>query len=267
MGKEELVTAVSQFKHLNNLDDIRDELSAAIHVKNIEKDIIIVVKDQLPFVKICIESIIKNTKDYNLYIWDNGSRDDTREYLESINPKVLLRSETNIGFLSPNNQLAKLTTAPYIILLNSDTEVRPNWDKAMIGWLQLHKNVRQVGYAGAVLNEEFKGGTIGFGSKIDYIPGWSMCIARETYNEFGLFDDDNLKFAYCEDADLSLRIKEAGYEIYALYADLVAHYENKTVMEINADPEFRNWFSKVFEENHAYMQKRWKDRKPFQQSI
>ena len=258
MKKEELVVAVLQHKHINHLDDIREELMASTLVSDVKKDILIIVKDQLDFVKTCINSIERNTKNYNLYIWDNASREDTKFYLENLHAKVLLRSEENQGFSSPNNRLAELTESPYIILLNSDTEVKLGWDKNMIGWLQSHPNVKEVGYAGALLKENFKGGEIGFGGDIDYIPGWSLCISRNTYNQFGLFDELNLQFAYCEDADLSLRIREAGYEIYALYADLVVHYENKTVKEINQNQEFRKWFYEIFEKNHDYMRNRWK---------
>lgn len=250
--------AISQHKHMNNLDNIREELMTVLTSIGVKKDILIVVKDQLPYVKTCIESIKQHTKNYELYIWDNASRQDTKEYLESLGAKCLIRSEENCGFSTPNNRLAAFTESPYLILLNSDVKVCYGaWDEVMIGWLKTHPDVKQVGCAGSTLNEEFKGGTVGFGYDIDYIPGWAFCISRETYNQFGLFDDTNLQFAYCEDADLSLRLKEDGHKIYALYADLVVHYENKTMTEINQNSEFLKWFSEIFEKNHSYMRKRW----------
>jgi len=41
-----------------------------------------------------------------------------------------------------------------------------------------------------------------------------------TYEWFGLFDKQNLEFAECEDADLSLRLRAAGRGIHAQSRDL-----------------------------------------------
>lgn len=254
---EELQRAISQYKHVNFLTEIKNELLCGLSVLDKPKDIIIIVKDQLPLVKNCIESIIKHTNNYNLYIWDNASNQETKEYLYSISAKFIHHSKSNMGFLEPNNRLAELTDSPYIILLNSDTEVKSNWDKVMIGWLENHPDIKEVGYAGCVLNEEFKGGEVAFGYEIDYVPGWAVCISRETYQQFGLFDENNLHFGYCEDSDLSLRIKEAGFKVYALHAELVLHFENGAFKKNSQNEEFRKWFAQIFAKNHLYMKTRW----------
>jgi GT2 family glycosyltransferase len=66
-----------------------------------------------------------------------------------------------------------------------------------------------------------------------------------------------LKFAYCEDADLCLRLKEAGHKIYALHAPLVHHHGNKTIKSVYDKGEVDVEAS--FEANHEYMKLRWKD--------
>jgi len=260
--KEDIIRTINQFRHSEKLDLIKEELLLVNSSEISEhKDIILVVKDQLKLLQNCINSIYDNTENFTLYIWDNASRPDTKKYLESLLTKgnVILRtSQENIGFMPPNNRMAELTKAPYIILLNIDTEVRKNWDKLMIAWLKTHPKTLQVGYGGCCLNEDFKGGLVGFGDEIDYLSGWGFCISRETYNQFGIFDEANLQFGYCEDADLSLRIREAGFEIYALHADLITHYENSVFKEVNKDDKFRQWFAQIFEKNHEYMRNKWK---------
>lgn len=256
--KEEISQAIKEHR-LENTEALTMEYLTTLQTQDVAKDILIVVKDQLEYIKICIDSIYENTTNFTLYIWDNASGIETKTYLESLKSDnvFLIRSEENIGFLEPNNKLIELGTSPYVILLNSDTLVANLWDKALIGWLQTHPDTLEVGYAGSRLNEEFKGGPAHFGYEVDYLPGWAICISRETYNKFGLFDGDNLEFAYCEDADFSLRIKEAGYKIYAMHVDFVTHFENKTSLAVSKDTEFLKVISHAFNKNHVYMKNRW----------
>jgi GT2 family glycosyltransferase len=260
-NKVELLRSITNHKFQNNIENMKEELMAGFSYKDEMKDVLIVVKDQYNYVKVCIESLYENTDNFNLFLWDNNSDKETADYLLSVvenNTNVYLHiSEKNEGFLEPNNRLAEKTTSPYIILLNSDTEVKKGWDKTMLGWLELNKDTLLVGYGGCCLDESFKGGYVAFGNDIDYIAGWSVCFSRETYSRFGLFDELNLKFAYCEDADFSLRIKEAGYKIYAINLELIEHYENKTMRKVLQDENFHLFFKKCFNDNHLYMKNRW----------
>lgn len=245
-------------KMLHSQDQLKKELLVSARYKKTKKDILIVVKDQLEYVKQCIESIYENTEDFNLYVWDNDSKPETSNYLNELmlaNDNVeLCKSSVNEGFIVPNNALAARTKSPYIILLNSDTLVRPGWDKALIGWLQQEGDDAAVGYMGSKLNEEGKGGEVAYGYDADYICGWCLCFSRKTYEEHGLFDEENLEFAYGEDADYSLRLKEAGKQVYALHLDLVLHFENKTSLQLQKEGFS---FKEAFDKNHAYIKQRW----------
>lgn len=261
MDKIEQIKSITNYKYLNYIDDMKKELIAGFMCQDAMKDILIVVKDQYEYIQNCIDSICSNTNNFNLYLWDNGSNLETARYLECVAQKnncFLVRSEINEGFIKPNNELIKLTTSPYIILLNSDTEVKANWDLTMLGLLQQNSNLAAVGYGGCSLDKNFDGGRVAFGSKIDYIAGWSICIKRDIYDKFGLFDEVNLEFAYCEDADFCLRLKEAGLEIYAINVELVNHYENKTIKSVQTE-EFKCFFKECLEKNREYCIKRWKD--------
>lgn len=223
------------------------------------KDILIIVHDQLEYIKKCIESIYKNTNNFTLYLWDNGSMNPTKEYLKEMSSShdniVLVQNSENIGFICPNNNLAAMGKSPYIILLNSDTEVIKGWDTALIGWLKENPKCKLVGYQGSTLDEDGRGnGNDWSGNWIDYVCGWCLCISRETYNTHGLFDDVNLSFAYGEDSDLSLRIKEAGFDIYALHIKLAKHYGNITALEVHKEQDTTT----SFESNHEYIRSRHK---------
>lgn len=245
---------------------VKDELRLAESAREVWKDIIIVVHDQLDYLKQCIDSIRAYTKNYHLYIWDNNSKQETADYIESLmksyDPEVhkdwaitTIRSDSNTGFIFPNNELAALGDSEYIILLNSDTKVFENWDRVMTGFMDAHPDVGAVGVWGGYLGADGRGFGGGNGYEIDYVPGWCLCIGRETYRRHGLFNRE-LKFAYCEDADLSLRLKEAGYKIYALHAPLVHHYQNKTIVEVEKEGQVD--VRATFDHNHAYIKERWK---------
>lgn len=246
---------------------IKEEFQLGNSHKNVWKDILIVVRNQLNYFKDCVESIQKNSTNYHLYIWDNGSQPETQNYIENLvsgyNPErdtnyqiTTIRSERNTGFIYPNNELAALGTNPYIILLNSDTKVFENWDNTMIGFLEKNSDFAQVGYWGGHLDSTGRGFGGSNGCDIDYVPGWCFCISRKTYDEFGLFSN-KLNFAYCEDSDFSLRLQEAGKKIYALHTPLVHHYQNVTVKDV--EKECSVDLRATFDYNHNYIKDRWKD--------
>jgi GT2 family glycosyltransferase len=239
----------------------------AREAQNEWKDILIVVHDQLQYFKECIETIQKHTTKYRLYIWDNNSGEETQAFIQTILDSYVpeenldwsvevIRSDENIGFLQPNNEMAKWGTSPYIILLNSDCRVMEGWDKAMLGCLQQNPEIGQVGYLGGVLGADGKGYRGHFGYDIDYVCGWGFCITRELYNKQGLFDPI-YKFAYYEDSDFSLRVQLGGAKIYALHLGWVYHYGNKTIMTVMQEGEVDTQLT--FDYNQQVFLQRWAD--------
>jgi len=237
---------------------IMDELMTGTKYQPVAKDILIVVHNQMDYLQRCVESLYQHTHDFHLYIWDNGSDSVTQAYLWDISKNgnvTVVRSEENRGFIVPNNLLAVMGANPYMILLNSDTEVMAGWDQPLIAWLQQNPDVGATGYQGCVLDERGKGGTIRFGYEVDYISGWCLCIPRAIYDEIGLFDEAHLDFAYGEDCDFSLRLKESGRRVYAFHMTQVAHFENKTITVIaQGKPQ---WLQDHFDHNHQYLRERW----------
>jgi len=251
----------------DHFEQVKKELKLGEKATDDWKDILIVVHDQLDYIKDCVDSVQKYTKNYHLFIWDNASGKETQEYIQNLLLKydpnkdkhyklTTIRREKNVGFVVPNNEMIALGESPYIILLNSDTKVFENWDNTMIAFLKNNPEYAQVGYWGGHLNADGRGFGGANGERVDYIPGWCFCIPRETYDQFGLFDE-HLKFAYCEDSDFSLRLKEGGKKIYSLYAPLVHHYQNKTVKQVEKEGELD--LQATFDHNHSYFKNRWKE--------
>jgi len=256
------VAAVQQVmqRHIEQFrPQINAELMCQHQYQSASKDILIVVHNQLDYLKQCIQSVQAHTENYKLYIWDNGSQPDTVEYLKELDKTGqadVWFSDKNEGFIKPNNQLISFGTNEYVVLLNSDTKVMPDWDKALIGFMQQNPEVKQTGYMGCKLDENGMGGRADLGYNVDYICGWGTCFPRTLYQEIGLFDR-NLQFAYCEDADFSLRVQAAGHKIYVSHLMLVHHYENKTIKEVQKEGNIDVRAS--FDYNHKYMRLKWVD--------
>jgi len=236
---------------------LKRELLCEHRCEDQQKDILIVVRDQLHYIRACVESIFDTTDNFRLYIWDNGSAPPTRHYLEELADTFqeveLHRKEENSGFIEPNNYLAAHSESPYLILLNSDTEVSEGWDKAMLGYLQTHPETGAVGYMGGLLGGDGRGVGVGFGTNLDYLMGWCLCLPRITYKTIGLFDSAHLQFAYFEDTDLSLRLREARKELYALHLDYVYHAGNATILDVKEEMDT----TAAFQQNQAYICRRW----------
>jgi GT2 family glycosyltransferase len=140
-----------------------------------------------------------------------------------------------------------------LILLNSDTIVAPNWDKLLIGWLEMDRLTKLVGYGGGQVDpSSLVGQRRATGYSPQYVEGWGLCLSRSTYQRFGLFDADNLRFAYGEDSDLSFRIREQGYTVYVPHTTLVYHFGNITSRTV-VDPAM----IEMSKSNHEYLKSRW----------
>ena len=245
--------------------EIAEDLAKCFPYKESTKDIIMIVHNELDYVRLAIDSVISNTSNFNLYVWDNGSDPSVAEYLfdkmysleDNLDKNmIVVRSIKNLGFVIPNNNLVKLGSGQYVILLNSDTQVYAGWDRHLIGFLQNNPDYLEVGYQGGILDETGLGIDASLGNDIDYICGWCACFARNTYNAFGLFDD-KFEFAYFEDADFSLRLKKDGHKIYALHLATAHHFGNKTIKTVQKSGN--EFVCQTFQKNHEYMKKKWSE--------
>jgi len=244
----------------------KQEAEVASRSRDAWKDIIIVVHNQLPYLKACIESLRRHTKNCTVHIWNNNSDEDMVQYLDGLMNTIkpnefeyeIHHHPENAGFIEPNNSMAALGKGEYIILLNSDCVVFEGWDQLMLGHLQADPDLGEVGYLGGALDAEGKGIRSGrYGYDIDYVCGFGLCISRDAYDEFGLFNKQ-LRFAYGEDSDLSLRLKTAGKKILALYSPAMLHYGNKTVSRVQKEGTV-DTLKETFEANHQFIKMKWAD--------
>lgn len=76
------------------------------------------------------------------FVVDNGSSDGVSEWVEREYPEVrLLRNERRLGFASNNNRALRGCAGRYVLLLNPDTELRPDTLRTMVDFLDQEPRV------------------------------------------------------------------------------------------------------------------------------
>ena len=97
----------------------------------------------LPF---CLESLKKQSfSDWELNILNNGSTDNSLKYLKEHYPQFRVNSlKQNIGFARGHNKLISWTNSEYILCLNQDTILEPNFLKNAVRFLDKNKNIGAI---------------------------------------------------------------------------------------------------------------------------
>src|SRR5690606_24196886 len=84
----------------------------------------------------CLDSLQRLNfprEEYEIIVVDNASSDGSCEYVSTRYPDVVLvRSEKNLGFAGGCNLGIRHSTGEYIVLLNNDTVVDPDWLKELV---------------------------------------------------------------------------------------------------------------------------------------
>lgn len=94
--------------------------------------IIIVSFNTASLLEKCIKSIYQYPPQvkFEIIVVDNNSQDDSLKKLESLKKKHsnlhLIQNKDNVGFAKANNQGIEKAKGEYILLLNSDTQVKKN---------------------------------------------------------------------------------------------------------------------------------------------
>ena len=99
-----------------------------------EKKVTVIIPNYngLSFMKPCLEALERQTyQGFEILVVDNGSTDGSAQWLEEQGvPSILLKENT--GFSGAVNAGIRASETPYVILLNNDTEVCPDYVKELV---------------------------------------------------------------------------------------------------------------------------------------
>src|SRR5256885_1224806 len=104
-------------------------------------DVIIVNWNTRQLLRECLDSVFKQdgSVQFQVFVVDNASTDGSQEMVVGEFPKAhLIRNQENVGFAAANNQVFPLCSSEYVMLLNSDTVVRPNVFRDLLEFMRTH---------------------------------------------------------------------------------------------------------------------------------
>ncbi len=187
-----------------------------------------------------------------IYIADNGSTDDSIEWLTQNFPGVkLLKFNKNHGFAGGYNLALSQIEADYYLLLNSDIEVTEGWLQPLLTYMDSNPDVAScqpkirsfynkesfeyAGAAGGFIDKygypycrgrifdktETDTGQYDSVTDIFWSSGACMLVRAEAWKRCRGFDADF--FAHMEEIDLCWRFNKAGYRVSVIPESIVYH--------------------------------------------
>lgn len=225
------------------------------------KDIAVVILNWngRQFLELFLPIVVARSEDAQIWVVDNGSDDDSVEYLkknfETVN---VLTLDANYGYTGGYNRALEAIEAKYYVLLNSDIEVTNRWLEPMFEMMERDENVAAVQpkvlsfaektrfeYAGAsggfidFLGYPFcRGRFIGVATEIDngqyddareifWATGAALMVRGSDFKKIGGLDDKF--FAHMEEIDLCWRLKRAGKKIMVEPKSAIYHVGGGTL--------------------------------------
>ena len=196
----------------------------------------------------CVESILKsNFKNFEIIVVDNNSKDKShllcKEKFEEIK---LIENSQNFGFCEGNNMGVKNARGEFIIIINPDTTVTPNWineflnakkengdgiyqpkiisleDKKTI--LSTGNMIHLFGFGFARDKGNLKTKNIENVEKITYSSGTCIFTTKKLFEKIGMFD--SFLFLYHDDLDLSWRASMQNIDSFYVPTITVFHKES-----------------------------------------
>lgn len=215
-----------------------------------ELSIIVVNFNTKDITRACLDSIrtCATGVEYEIILVDNASTDGSVEAFKKMKGITLILNTKNLGFAKANNQGIKIAKGNYVLLLNSDTEIREDSIQTMLRFMDGHlkagvSTCRLDLVTGAMdpachrgfptpwasftymIGLEklfptvrlFAGYHLGYKNmtiphQVDCVSGAFFLARREAIKQIGVLDEDY--FMYAEDIDWAYRFKAAGWEIW-----------------------------------------------------
>lgn len=192
----------------------------------------------------CVQSVKNNINRSEILIFSNSKLNNvTREDLTLFDSCHVFESDTNLGFAGANNQLFRQSSAPYILVLNPDAFITPNFINELLAPMEVDSSIGAVcgklirctsegeptniiDSTGIVIKKNRRAIDRGQG-EVDngqydtpgYVFGCSgaaVLYRREMLEDIKYQDEyfDNDFFAYKEDIDLAWRAQWKGWKAY-----------------------------------------------------
>ena len=209
--------------------------------------ILIPVLDRLDLLIPCLRSLaaLDDTPSHEVVVIANGTPESALATLAGQESLVVVISSLNLGFGGGCNWGARFARGRYLVFLNDDTVVEPDWLRALVEVAEDDPRIGAVGSrlldpdgtlqeAGSIIWSDATTHPVGRGlppgtpaydsvRDVDYCSACGLLVRREAWEAAGGFDEAYFP-AYREDVDLCLSLRARGYRtVYAPGARVVHH--------------------------------------------
>ena len=246
---------------------ISSNLNAGKNLSYPGADIVVAVHDALNELKDMLASVKAFTlQPYHIHLVNDRSNKHTILWLQKIqhnnnNITIYHLVEPYIGYTHAINLGITQGHYPYVVILNTDVIVTPNWLNNMIACLQrvpgcgivgplsnaasyqsvpniktknnkgwskneMHGNWTPEGVSRAVSHLSERVYPI-----VPFVNGFCMLIKRRVFDTIGLFDAHNFPLGYGEENDFVLRSRAAGFLAVIDDATYVFHHKTRSFLE------------------------------------
>ena len=184
---------------------------------------------------------------------DNGSEAHDVAKIAAYSPRPrLIKSATNLGFTGGNNLGMRHARGEYVLLLNNDTEVEPDFLEPLVAAMEADAQIgaaspkiryyhdpERIQYAGGTAVDPFRGQARWVGSgeidrgqhdasgETEMGHGAALLIRRAVLETVGMLGPDF--FIYYEEIDFGTRLRRAGWKAHYVAESTVWHKESVTV--------------------------------------
>jgi GT2 family glycosyltransferase len=213
--------------------------------------IIIVNFNGKRYLKECLSTVLEtNYPNFEVIFVDNSSTDKSLDFVRSKFSEnsclKLIRNSENLGFGPANNVGFKIAKGDYIVFLNNDTSVEPEWLATLVDTLEkdetiglasslfLNMDGQTVQTAGTLkcdymlpgywikMNKNYFNETFPKVFEISSVMGAAMIAKRKFLEEIGVFDPKY--FYYYDDDYLSFRTWISGKRVVTVSGSKVCHF-------------------------------------------
>lgn len=191
----------------------------------------------------CLASLeTQRFRDFGVVVIDNSGKNLAAGLASASYPLHIVHNDRNVGFGAAINQAAACSSGEYVATLNDDCIASPEWLQELvrvtereyeIGLCAAQVRLAETGMidsAGMLIARDGTSKQRGFGRPPDryqkdaevlFPSGCSALYRRDMLSDVGGFDESF--FLYCEDTDLGLRARWAGWQAYYSAKAVVTH--------------------------------------------
>ena len=215
----------------------------------------------------CLDQLTAQTVPRTVVVSDDGSGDDTPARVRARFPDaVVVESDRNRGFAAACNAGVAAGSSEYVVLLNNDVLVRPDFLQRLVEPLAADPQVAAVAplllkvdehtidsvglavdptlagfprHAGRPMSEAASERPVLVGPS-----GGAAAYRRTAWDEAGGLDE--AIFFYSEDLDLALRLRATGWRAAAAPDSIAVHLGSQTIGERSRRSRYNAGFARAY---------------------